>query len=171
MIWVTPLSALQQTLDSTGARRVLTLLSQGTSLPLPPALRSTEWLHLGMHDIAGEVPGYTAPSASHVESMLEFGLNWKRAQEGPLIVHCYAGISRSTAAAYVIAAALRPDRDEEELALELRRLAPTATPNPLIVAHADRLLGRNGRMSEAIRRIGRGAEASEGTPFCLRIGG
>jgi predicted protein tyrosine phosphatase len=84
-------------------------------------------------------------------------------------VHCYAGISRSTAAAYVIAAALQPERDESELARELRTRSPTATPNPLIVAHADKLLGREGRMVSAIRAIGRGKEAFEGTPFMLDL--
>src|SRR5690606_12006237 len=87
-----------------------------------------------------------------------------------LVVHCYAGISRSTAAAYALAAALQPERDEAELAEELRRLAPSATPNPLLIAHADYLLGRNGRMSRAIKRIGRGADAREGIPFRLDLG-
>ena len=86
-----------------------------------------------------------------------------------LVVHCHAGISRSTAAAYVIACARRPDLDEGHLADELRRLSPSATPNPLIVAHGDAALGREGRMVEAIRRIGRGAEAFEGVPFRLDL--
>jgi predicted protein tyrosine phosphatase len=87
------------------------------------------------------------------------------------VVNCYAGISRSTASAYIIAAALAPSRDEAELANTLRRLSPSATPNPRLVALADRILGRDGRMISAIAAIGRGAEAFEGTPFALPIDG
>jgi len=116
-----------------------------------------------MNDIAEPREGLVAPSPAHVAEIIEFGLKWDR--KTPMVVHCYAGISRSTAAAYVIAAALQPDKDEQDLADELRRLSPSATPNPLIVSHADLLLGRQGRMIEAIRRIGRGADAVEGKLF------
>ena len=70
-----------------------------------------------------------------------------------------------------IAAALAPKRDEAELAQTLRALSPSATPNPRLIAVADALLERNGRMIEAIQSIGRGADAFEGTPFELKIMG
>lgn len=167
MIWVTPLSGLDRTLQTSGARHLLSLLSVGAEFSRPEGLAAEQCLHLSMHDIAETREGLVAPSSDHVARILDFGLKWQR--QTPLLIHCFAGISRSTAAAYVIAAALRPDRDEEELAIKLRESAPSATPNPLIVAHADALLGRNGRMSAAIRGIGRGAEAREGTPFSMKI--
>jgi predicted protein tyrosine phosphatase len=109
----------------------------------------------------------TLPGEEHVSRLLDFARQWSRAR--PLVVHCYAGISRSTASAYIIAAALAPKRDEAELAWRLREVSPSATPNPRLVAVADRLLGRNGRMVQAIDAIGRGADAYEGTPFVLDI--
>ena len=93
---------------------------------------------------------------------------WDRAR--PLVINCYAGISRSTASAYIIAAALAPQRDELELAKTLRRVSPSATPNMRLVGLADAMLGRDGRMIEAIGSIGRGAEAFEAVPFALEIG-
>jgi predicted protein tyrosine phosphatase len=86
-----------------------------------------------------------------------------------MVVHCYAGVSRSTASAYIIATALSPKRDEMELAKTLRFLSPTATPNPRLIAVADMLLQRDGRMITAIEAIGRGADAFEGIPFELGI--
>ena len=83
--------------------------------------------------------------------------------------HCWAGISRSTAAAYIAACALAPDRDEAALALVAAGGLPSATPNARLVALADDLLGRQGRMVDAIRAIGRGCEAMEGTPFMLQL--
>ena len=90
-------------------------------------------------------------------------------RESPLVLHCWAGISRSTAAAYIAACALAPDRDEAALALVLREASPSATPNARFIALADDILGRQGRMVDAIRAIGRGAEAMEGTPFMLQL--
>jgi predicted protein tyrosine phosphatase len=49
----------------------------------------------------------------------------------------------------------------------LRAASPHATPNRLIVRLADDLLGRKGRMVEAVTAIGRGADAWEGRVFTL----
>ena len=84
-------------------------------------------------------------------------------------MHCYAGISRSTAGAYITALALNPALDEVWLAQTLRRNAPSATPNSRLVALGDDILGRKGRMVDAIKAIGRGEEAFEGTPFILPL--
>ena len=84
-------------------------------------------------------------------------------------MHCYAGISRSTAGAYVGVCALNPHRDEAAVAKELRRASATASPNLRIVELADRLLGRGGRMIRAIEAIGRGIEAYEAHPFRLDL--
>ncbi|MFD1331733.1 protein tyrosine phosphatase, partial [Methylopila musalis] len=111
-------------------------------------------------------PGYAAPERAHVAAALAFAGRDAR----PLIVQCYAGVSRSPAMAYALACAAWPDRDEAALAAELRRLSPSATPNPRIVALADDLLGRDGRMRAAIAALGRGAEAYEGEMFAWSLG-
>lgn len=165
MIHVTPLSQLEATLARTGARHLVSLLSVGAEFERPAHLEPACCLHLAMHDIAEEREGLIAPAPAHVAALLGFARAWNR--QGPLVLHCYAGISRSTAAAYLIAAALDPGREETDLARELRRRAPSATPNPRLVALADAMLGRQGRMIAAIAAIGRGAEAFEGSPFML----
>lgn len=167
MIHVCPQTQLVRTLETTGASHLITLLSPDAVFERPPGVASASHLHLVMHDICEARPGLIVPSADHVRTMLEFARKWER--RTPLVVHCQAGISRSTAAAYAIAAALMPERDEAELAQILRARAPSATPNILVVAHADRLLGREGRMVRAVEAIGRGAEAFEGTPFHLPL--
>ena len=167
MIWVCPLSRLDETIVTTGARRLLTLLKHGTPFDRPASIAADQHLLLSMHDIVEEAPDMVAPARAHVESLIEFGRGWDRA--APLVVNCFAGISRSTASAYIIAAALAPTRGEAELARTLRRLSPSATPNIRLVALADDLLGRDGRMVEAVRSIGRGADAFEGAPFALSI--
>ncbi|HKS86560.1 MAG TPA: protein tyrosine phosphatase, partial [Pseudolabrys sp.] len=92
---------------------------------------------------------------------------WDR--KTPMVMHCFAGISRSTAAAYVAACALNPKRDEMQIAWDIRRASRTAQPNARIVSVADRLLRRDGRMIRAIDAIGPGEAATEGQPFRLDL--
>ena len=78
-------------------------------------------------------------------------------------------VEREAAAAYVIACARTAPGREDEWAARLRETAPTATPNPLIVALADRLLDRGGAMVRAAHAIGRGVETYWGAPFELDL--
>ncbi|MEP9388528.1 tyrosine phosphatase family protein [Mesorhizobium sp. KR9-304] len=168
MIWVCPLSKVEATVTSTQADRLLSLLAPGTMMTRPAMIAEHNHLWLSLHDIAEPQENMTLPGRLHMKALLDFAESWDRAK--PLVVNCYAGISRSTASAYIIAAALQPSRDEQELAQTLRMASPSATPNPRLIALADAMLDRRGRMVEAIRSIGRGAEAFEGVPFSLEIG-
>ena len=167
MIVVCPLSRIAETVAATGARRMVTLINASTPVTRPAELAPQDHLTLSMHDIVEELPDMTPPGEHHIEALLAFARAWDR--RAPLLIHCFAGVSRSTAAAYTVAAALAPTRDEAELAATLRRMSPSATPNLRIVTIADRLLGRDGRMVRAIESIGRGVEAYEGEPFRLEI--
>lgn len=166
-IHVCPVNLLARTVEQAGASRLVTLLTAGTQFERPAAIAEANHLALSMNDIVKERDGLMPPARQHVEALLDFVHAWDRS--APLVISCFAGISRSTAAAYVCAAALSPGRDEAELALALRRLSPSATPNLLLVRHGDAVLGRNGRMVAAIEAIGRGADAFEGAPFHLRM--
>ncbi|MEZ5812636.1 MAG: protein tyrosine phosphatase [Rhizobiaceae bacterium] len=167
MIHVTPLSRLDDVVRSSGASHLVSLLTAGSAFTRPREIAAERHLHLTMHDIVAPIPGHTPPGAGHVATLLDFASSWDRSR--PLVINCYAGISRSTAAAYVIACALAPERGEAALAVTLRQKSPSATPNPLIVSLGDAALGRDGRMSAAVAAIGRGADAYEGEPFSLEI--
>jgi predicted protein tyrosine phosphatase len=84
-----------------------------------------------------------------------------------MVVHCWAGISRSTASAFAIACARNPQADELGIALAMRRASPSAFPNRRIVALADDILDRRGRMLEAVEAMGGNGFAAEGVPFDL----
>ena len=165
---VCPLSRLPETVAESGASHLLTLLSGETVVERPASIPPERHAQIRVNDIAAAREGYVLPEEAHVARILEVARAWDR--RAPLVIHCYAGISRSPAAAYAAACALGPERDEAELARALRRASPSATPNRLIVEIADRLLGRQGRMSEAIAGIGRGAEAFEGEVFRIAVG-
>jgi predicted protein tyrosine phosphatase len=167
IIHVCSLARLYSTVEQTGARHVVTLLGADDHIERPSGVPADNHLFLRMHDISEPLDGHVAPDVEHVEDLLDFVRNWDRA--APLVVHCYAGISRSTAAAFVSVCALRPERDEHEIARAIRRASPTATPNIRIVRFADAMLKRKGRMVTAIESIGRGAFAEEGVPFHLPL--
>lgn len=166
---VCPLSKIQHTATSTGAKRMLTVINAGTPVERPQEIAEEHHLFLGFNDIAMPMEGMTLPGEEHVRAILDFARGWDR--EAPMIVHCFAGISRSTASAYMIALALNPELDERDLAFDLRWRAPSATPNPKLIEIADAVLGREGRMVDAIRLIGRGQDAFEGEPFRLNVFG
>jgi predicted protein tyrosine phosphatase len=69
-----------------------------------------------------------------------------------LLVHCHAGVSRSTAAAIVILAQCEPTRDPGAIVGQIVRHRPQAWPNIRIIETADKLLGREGALVEAVRR-------------------
>lgn len=167
MIHVCPLSKLEETVAQSKAGWLLSLLSANMDMTRPAAILPEHHLHLVMHDIIEPQGDMTMPGEVHVRRLIDFARRWDGRQ--PMVAHCYAGISRSTASAYIAAAALAPQRDEVEMARTLRALSPSATPNPRLIAVADMLLERKGRMIGAIRAIGRGADAYEGTPFAFPV--
>jgi predicted protein tyrosine phosphatase len=167
MIHVCSLARLHATVEETGALHVVTLLKDTDRVERPRSIVPANHLILGMDDISTPMDGYIIPADEHVTRLIEFVRGWDRTK--PMVVHCFAGISRSTAGAYVAACALNPRRDEMAIARELRRLSATATPNIRIVTLADRMLGRDGRMVAAIDSIGRGEMAYEGVPFRLDL--
>jgi predicted protein tyrosine phosphatase len=167
MIHVCSLPRLADTVERVGASHVVTLINEGTPVTRPLSIPEQNHLFLAMNDIIEPIEGMTLPGEEHVRRLLDWVGGWDR--QAPLVVHCFAGISRSTAAAYTIVCALNPQRNETELARTLRSRSPSATPNRRIVEVADRLLGRDGRMVAAIDAIGRGEDAFEGTPFFLEL--
>ncbi|ACK50072.1 conserved hypothetical protein [Methylocella silvestris BL2] len=151
----------------TGARSLITLLDSGTPVARPATIEAGRHLYVSMSDIVLEIEGHILPCEDHVTTLLDFIRQWDRAE--PMLIHCYAGVSRSTAAAFIAACALSPERDEFEIATILRHKSPTATPNARLVALADAFLLRDGRMTAAIEKIGRGADCYEGVPFALEL--
>jgi predicted protein tyrosine phosphatase len=167
MIHVCSLARLEETVEQTGARHIVSLIGDEARVARPPCIAPENHLWLRLHDISAPLDGYIVPAEEHVADLLDFVRDWDR--RAPLVVHCYMGISRSTASAYATVCALNPRRDEAIIAQALRHASPTATPNARIVSLADRLLGRNGRMIAAIENIGRGDLSAEAVPFRLDL--
>ncbi|MEJ0052742.1 MAG: protein-tyrosine phosphatase family protein [Methylovirgula sp.] len=166
-IHVCSLSRIADLTEATGAKSLVTLVNNNIRVSRPSAIAPERHLHVAISDICEAMEGHILAEEDHVQSLIHFVRAWDRAE--PIVIHCYAGVSRSTAAAYITACALKSDVDETSLAQQLRRASPTATPNMHLVALADRILARDGRMSAAIKQIGRGADCFEAEPFVLEL--
>lgn len=167
MIVVCSLREAQRQINAHQAQHVVSILGPDMQHETFSGVDAGQHLRLTFHDVAAHVPGLSAPQSQDMNKLLSFLRAWNR--KTPLVIHCWAGISRSTAAGYIATCLFRPREDEQALAEELREASPSATPNPMLVALADEALGREGRMRRAINSIGRGADAFEGTPFALAV--
>ena len=151
-IIVCPLHEIVDVIEARGASHLLTLIDPATVPETPRAILAENHLKLGVNDITEVIDGLVCPDETTVESVLSFGRGWD--ESAPLVVHCWAGISRSTAAAFMIACERNPGTPESVIARAIRDASPTAYPNRRLVALADDALGREGRMTDAVRAMG-----------------
>jgi predicted protein tyrosine phosphatase len=167
MLHVCSLAALPDTVKITGASHVLTVMANVEQVHRPVSVLPANHLKVAMDDITEAMDGFVAPCEQHIETVLAFVRSWDRS--AAMVVHCYAGISRSTASAFMAACALNPHRDELSIAKQIRAASPIAQPNRLIVSLADKVLGREGRMLRALDEMGPGSMMVEGRPFRVDI--
>ncbi len=140
----------------TGVSHVLSILDP--EWPVPEAFGQYgehARLELRFHDIIEETPGQHAPSADHVAEVLAFGrdLMAEPPEDGHLLVHCHAGISRSTASMALILAQALPHIPAPAILGEILRIREKAWPNLRILELGEAMIGRHGEFSTAARRL------------------
>ena len=143
---------------------LVTLLDPASMIETPAGLSAERHLRVGVNDIAEPMEGLVVPCEEVVVDLIAFARDWD--ERAPMLIHCWAGISRSTAAAFTIACERSAPGKEADIARALREAAPHAYPNRRIVTLADDLLGRRGRMVDAVEAIGLG-DFAIGFPFDL----
>ena len=137
-----------------GVTHVLSILDPDT--PDPPAFAAFAPHHrlaLRFHDIIDTLPDRLAPAKADVERLLAFGHELSDTPGNHLLIHCHAGVSRSTASAALILAQARPDRPARAALEAVAQLRPRAWPNLRILEFGDELLGRNGEIVAAATAI------------------
>jgi predicted protein tyrosine phosphatase len=160
LIIVTPLSALKAAIRRYQPSHVITLLSPEHMIDTPQGVAPRHHLRIAVNDVSDPTTAEQPPAPDHVEALLTFAGNWTADQ--PLLVHCWAGISRSMAAAFILLNQRLGAGHETTIAKAMRRRAPHAFPNMLLVRYADTQLGRDGAMVRAVEGMGRGLVVAEG---------
>ena len=166
-ILVTPLSALEDALAEHRPSHIVSLLSPSHMIETPAGFPAERHLRLGVNDITDPSAGDAPPVRLHIDRLLEFSRGWDGT--APFLIHCWAGVSRSMASAFTVLCDRMGGERESEIAQAMRRRAPHANPNRLLVAHADEALARDGRMLAAVQAMGPPLLVEEGilTPFPL----
>jgi predicted protein tyrosine phosphatase len=166
-ILVTPLSALHDAIERHAPSHIVTLISPQHMIETPAGFAPERHLRLGVNDVADPAAGEHPPGREHIDRLLAFSREWDAKQ--PLLIHCWAGISRSMASAYTVLCDRAGPGREVEMALLIRRAAGHANPNTLLVRHADAALGRDGRMVEALKAMGPPLQVAEGVTTALEL--
>lgn len=171
LILVTPLSAMPDALEEYRPSHLVSLLSPEYMIATPDGFPADRHLRLALNDIADAGLGGAPPVEEHVLDLIEFSHGWNGTS--PLLIHCWAGVSRSMAAAFTVLCERSWPGAEHRIAREIRTRAPHASPNRLIVRLADEALGRRGKMIEAVEAMGpcNAVEEGEIVEFPLEIFG
>lgn len=160
MIYVCNILELEEHADALRPERLISIVAPDQQPPTPRGMAPEAHLRVACDDITEPNPLEIAPDRRHVKQLIAFAREWNPLR--PILIHCQAGISRSTAAALVTYAVHFPD-SVDLAAAHLRRTASYARPNPLIVALGDELLALEGRLITAVELMGPASIALHGS--------
>ncbi len=149
-IHVSNLADLEARLHAVRPSHLVSMLADDAFPETPEWIADADHLRLRFHDIAEPLPDHVAPGGHHLHSLIDFARGWPG--EAPIVVHCFAGVSRSTAAALTVLALHNPGREAEAAAL-LRARAPHAYPNRLMIRLVDEILALDGRLVAAVEAM------------------
>lgn len=164
MIHVCGLAEVEEYAARLEPARLVSIVAPEEQPPTPAGLPAEAHLRISCHDIVEPAPLEILPDRRHVKQLIAFAGQWNPAT--PILIHCQAGISRSTAAALVTYAVHFPDTIRRA-ARHLRRTGPHAYPNPLIAALGDELLGLEGRLVAAVESMGLPRLVLNGGPIVI----
>lgn len=112
-----------------------------------------EQLILSFDDISVPMEGYLEPEKKHIHAALRFGYKIAKQTGGSILIHCHAGISRSSALALAIIAQRLGEGKEEEAVHQLEMINPNCRPNKSLVWMTDEILGRNSRLYDTAYKM------------------
>jgi predicted protein tyrosine phosphatase len=120
--------------------------------PMPAGFeRCDKRIRLEFHDISQDTDFEFGPRLHHVDQVVDFARAIEH-EQGTLLVHCEAGISRSSAAALTVFATWLGAGEEQQAVDRTYAVQPRAWPNGLFVTLADELLGRDGALIAAVNK-------------------
>jgi predicted protein tyrosine phosphatase len=140
--------------SAAGVTHVLSILGpKGVDPPAFAEFGSHRRLVLRFHDVIEPLPDQIGPTHADVERLLAFGREVGETSDAHLLVHCHAGVSRSTAAATLIVMQANPEWSASDALQAVVALRPRAWPNLLVLEFGEALLRRNGKIVAAVGEI------------------
>ena len=151
MVHITSLADFPGHAEDLRPSHVVSMLADDAFPDTPESVEGTNHLRLTFDDITSPLPGHMPPGLADVERLIAFGQRWNG--NGTLISHCFAGVSRSSAAALILLSQVNPGR-ELEIARLMRARGPHIQPNRLMVELAEQIIDAGGRLLEALDTMG-----------------
>ncbi|MDE0178313.1 MAG: protein tyrosine phosphatase [Gammaproteobacteria bacterium] len=149
-IYVSSLADMRRLVRRFAVRDLVSIIQPDAQPPTPPEVKPERHYRCPVDDIVEPRPGEILPQADHVEELITFLRTWDG--EAPLLTHCHAGVSRSSAVA-LIAHVLQSGNPVNSVKA-LREASPYAWPNRRIVALADSIMGFDGALVDARQNMG-----------------
>ncbi|MXY53791.1 MAG: protein tyrosine phosphatase [Gammaproteobacteria bacterium] len=149
-IVISSLADMPDLVRNFGVRDLVSVIHPEAQPRTPSEIDPARHHRCAVHDIVQPSPGKISPQTKDIEALIKFLDTWD--SEVPLLVHCLAGVSRSTAVA-LVAHTLKTG-DPRKSAQTLREASPYAWPNRRILALADSILGLDGELTKAREAMG-----------------
>ncbi|MEN8722249.1 MAG: protein tyrosine phosphatase [Alphaproteobacteria bacterium] len=165
-IIVSPVTHIDKVTRDHDPSYIVSLIGEEFMPPTPSGYDPDRHIKLAMQDIHTPQDGMIMPGEDHARRVIDIAAQWD--QQKPLLVHCWAGVSRSGAAALITLAVLNPGR-EVEAGQHMRACSPWARPNPALIEAADKLLGTRGRLVNAALKMGPGNVDLHGRPYDIPL--
>ncbi|MDE2228757.1 MAG: dual specificity protein phosphatase family protein [Alphaproteobacteria bacterium] len=151
MIALSGLAGVKNALCDFQPVKLVSLLDAPLMPATPDLIKQENHLKLELNDISDPTEGLILPNEEHVDRLLAFGKNWTPPSER-LLIHCWAGVSRSPAALLILLVQKNPGR-EADMVMLVRSRAPHIRPNPRLIELGDRALGCQNRLTSAARSM------------------
>lgn len=151
MLIVSSLDRAREAFEKYKPSYIISILSEDEPRPTFRGLNENDHLKLYV-DCEDGPAAHNATARARTELIIKGFQAWEAEgdPDAKVLVHCAKGVSRSTAAAFIIMCLSNPDVPEAKIARYLRKVAPHADPCLFMINHADDILGREGRMFDAI---------------------
>ena len=118
---------------------VITIENSTIENPFRVENGTPEQLILKFDDISSTMDDYIKPQKFHIKKALSFA---NKVDDGTLLIHCHAGISRSSAIALAIITESFGAGRESDAVEFLAKINPNARPNKSLILMTDEMLGR-----------------------------
>ena len=132
---------------------IITIEDTHIEQPFRVDLYGPEQLVLCFDDISVPMDGYVEPEEKHIHAALNFEHRLSQQTNGSILIHCHAGISRSSALALAIIAKRLGQGKEKEAVKELEMINPNCRPNKSIVWMTDEILKRNRQLYDTAYKM------------------
>ena len=142
-IFVSTLRELRENCHINDITHVLSVITADMlhEIKLPSNFNRDNWLFENMDDMI-DIDAPKAPTKAQIYRILKWGRSLPA--DAKVLVHCYAGVSRSTASALILKVQEQGISNIDNCIKWLVNHRPNACPNPVIMWHADELLSADG---------------------------